>query len=65
MFLREFVEIDGWYEIIALSCLACGVIFGIGLSVSDMVTAINYRKEEIVEDMWDEGYSAKGQNRKE
>lgn len=61
----EYIDITGWEDITTLIGVFTGVIFGIGFCISEMLSAVNLRKEEIIEEMWDSGYPAKGQNRED
>lgn len=61
----EYIDIPGWDDITTLIGVFTGVVFGIAVSISEMLSAVNLRKEEIVEEMWDSGYPAKGQRKED
>lgn len=61
----DYIYIPGWEKVTTLIGLFTGVIFGIGLSISEMSSAVNLRKKEIVEEMWNTGYPAKGQRKED
>lgn len=61
----NYFDVPGLTDFLILLSLLEGVFFGIGSSLVQMMHAIECRKEEIVEEMWDESYPARGQRRED
>lgn len=65
MTASDYIEIPGLSDILILLALFTGILFGLTGALVQMVQAIDCRKEEIVEEMWDEGHPARGQRRED